>query len=124
MKEQQVANDAATAKTLQAVIPEIEKKVSKEKNKDVISFFQNILSQGIDTRDSFVTRHECLRFIQKVDSELYTFLLQKQGAFRDLDIFDRGGADDVGMTALMWAVLFDWEAAARILIGRLHHFYF
>ncbi|XP_063717077.1 transient receptor potential channel pyrexia-like isoform X2 [Symsagittifera roscoffensis] len=116
MKEQQVANDAATAKTLQAVIPEIEKKVSKEKNNDVISFFQNILSQGIDTRDSFVTRHECLRFIQKVDSELYTFLLKKQGAFRDLDIFDRGGADDVGMTALMWAVLFDWEAASRILI--------
>ena len=74
MKDEKVAKEAAIQKLVQSILPEIERQLAKSPSvrgksntNDVTRIFENILiSGGIDGRDSFKSKHECLQFIQKV----------------------------------------------------------
>ena len=87
------------------------------KDDQVLDFFHNLLANGVNARDTFKKRSESVQLVRSVDNDLYEYVLRNQGRVRDLDIFDRGKQEDMGMTALMWACLFNWEHVVRVIIG-------
>ena len=118
----QNATEAAIKNALRVVIPAVESE--SVKCVEAVNFFTTLISKGLDNRDSFQSKSECLDFIKTVDANLHKLLIEKDGAFRDFDIFGRGAEDNVGMTAFMWACLFNWEQTARLLVGESNAFFF